>query len=134
MPTFTLQVDAGRLAVLTIDQPDSKANVFSRPLLHELAEMLDRIEGHKGLTGLICRSGKPGAMSPRRISCRRRATRLFGLACETGSPPIIAAGEADLDDTIILRGWAKSYNFCYGGGPVQNGTSVFCCIICTKNG
>jgi enoyl-CoA hydratase/carnithine racemase len=58
--TFTVAVDESKVAVLTVDQPDSKANVFSRPLLKELATAIDELEAQKGLKGLICRSGKPG--------------------------------------------------------------------------
>lgn len=58
--TFTYTVDESRIATLTVDQPDSKANVFSRALLDELAAVLDRLEHEKQLYGLICRSGKPG--------------------------------------------------------------------------
>jgi enoyl-CoA hydratase/carnithine racemase len=58
--TFTVTVDESKVAVLTVDQPGGKANVFSRPLLQELAAALDQLEGQKGLRGLVCRSGKPG--------------------------------------------------------------------------
>jgi enoyl-CoA hydratase/carnithine racemase len=48
------------LAILTIDQPNSKANVFSRALLAELSATIDQLESHRDIKGLICRSGKPG--------------------------------------------------------------------------
>ncbi len=43
-----------------VDQPGSKANVLSRPLLAELSAALDQLENERGLSGLVCRSGKPG--------------------------------------------------------------------------
>jgi len=58
--TFTLNIDESKIATLIVDQPGSKANVLSRSLLHELGEVLDRLEANKALRGLVCRSGKPG--------------------------------------------------------------------------
>jgi enoyl-CoA hydratase/carnithine racemase len=57
--TFRLSFE-NALAILTIDQPNSKANVFSRVLLKELSDTIDQLESHRDMKGLICRSGKPG--------------------------------------------------------------------------
>src|SRR5262245_27835639 len=60
MPAVTLDVRPDRIAVATIDQPSSRANVLSKSLWSELAAMLDQVEATPALGGLLLRSGKPG--------------------------------------------------------------------------
>jgi enoyl-CoA hydratase/carnithine racemase len=57
--SLNLQIEPP-FALLTIDQPNIKANVLSREFLGELSQTLDHLEGQSGLKGFICRSGKPG--------------------------------------------------------------------------
>lgn len=54
-----VQRDDG-IVVLTIDQPDSKANVLSPQLWADLAEILAKAEQMPGLSGLVLTSAKPG--------------------------------------------------------------------------
>jgi 3-hydroxyacyl-CoA dehydrogenase/enoyl-CoA hydratase/3-hydroxybutyryl-CoA epimerase/3-hydroxyacyl-CoA dehydrogenase/enoyl-CoA hydratase/3-hydroxybutyryl-CoA epimerase/enoyl-CoA isomerase len=49
-----------RLAILTIDQPDSKVNTLGRPVLQEFERLLSELQGRRDLEGLIIKSGKPG--------------------------------------------------------------------------
>jgi enoyl-CoA hydratase/carnithine racemase len=59
--TFHLSFEQdSALAILTIDQPNSKANVFSRALLGQLSDTIKQLESHRNIKGLICRSGKSG--------------------------------------------------------------------------
>jgi len=48
------------VAVLTLDTPDSSANVLSRDVLEELERNLDALDDRQGLAGLVIRSAKPG--------------------------------------------------------------------------
>ena len=48
------------VAVLTLDDPESSANVLSRHVLESLAEQLDTLDKRKGLQGLVITSAKPG--------------------------------------------------------------------------
>src|SRR3954464_1177656 len=48
------------IAVLTLDDPDSSANVLSRHVLDELERHLNDFEQRKDLAGLVIRSAKPG--------------------------------------------------------------------------
>ncbi len=57
---ITLSFPHPDIAVLTLDDPSSKANVLSRRVLDELRQALDSLEERKDLAGLIIRSGKPG--------------------------------------------------------------------------
>lgn len=57
----TLSFAEPDIAVLTLDTPNKKANVLSQPVLAEIATRLDEVAAHKGLAGLIIRSGKPGS-------------------------------------------------------------------------
>src|SRR5882757_7081939 len=58
--TITLTFPEPDIAVLTLDDPDSSANVLSRGVLEAFEKHLDTLDGHKGLAGLVIRSAKPG--------------------------------------------------------------------------
>jgi 3-hydroxyacyl-CoA dehydrogenase/enoyl-CoA hydratase/3-hydroxybutyryl-CoA epimerase/3-hydroxyacyl-CoA dehydrogenase/enoyl-CoA hydratase/3-hydroxybutyryl-CoA epimerase/enoyl-CoA isomerase len=57
---FRWETTPDSIAILTFDQPDSRANVMSTPVLAELERVVGEIEAKPGLRGLILRSGKPG--------------------------------------------------------------------------
>lgn len=57
---LTLSFPEPDIAVLTLDDPDSSANVLSRHVLESFNEHLDALDKRKGLAGLIIRSAKPG--------------------------------------------------------------------------
>lgn len=48
------------LAILKIDQAESKANIFSKTVLEELDGVLDQVAAKVNLKGLLFHSGKPG--------------------------------------------------------------------------
>jgi 3-hydroxyacyl-CoA dehydrogenase/enoyl-CoA hydratase/3-hydroxybutyryl-CoA epimerase/3-hydroxyacyl-CoA dehydrogenase/enoyl-CoA hydratase/3-hydroxybutyryl-CoA epimerase/enoyl-CoA isomerase len=48
------------VALITLDDPDSNANVLSRHALESLAGLLDELEKRKGLAGLVIASAQPG--------------------------------------------------------------------------
>ena len=48
------------LAVLTLDQPGSRANTLGQAVLGELESALATLTARTDLSGLILRSGKPG--------------------------------------------------------------------------
>jgi 3-hydroxyacyl-CoA dehydrogenase/enoyl-CoA hydratase/3-hydroxybutyryl-CoA epimerase len=56
---WSLEIDAGRLAWLTLDQPGAGANALSRAVLEELAAHLDALERDPP-RGLVITSGKTG--------------------------------------------------------------------------
>jgi 3-hydroxyacyl-CoA dehydrogenase/enoyl-CoA hydratase/3-hydroxybutyryl-CoA epimerase len=56
---WSLEIDAGRIAWLTLDQPDAGVNALSRAVLEELAAHLDALERDPP-RGLVIASGKAG--------------------------------------------------------------------------
>ncbi len=48
------------IAVLTLEDPQSSANVLSRHVLESLGKHLDALEGRSELAGVVIRSAKPG--------------------------------------------------------------------------
>ncbi|MHB1423272.1 MAG: 3-hydroxyacyl-CoA dehydrogenase NAD-binding domain-containing protein [Gemmataceae bacterium] len=59
-PALRLEILDGNLALLTIDQPGSRANTLGQAMLGELEAMAARLKARSDLHGLIFRSGKPG--------------------------------------------------------------------------
>jgi 3-hydroxyacyl-CoA dehydrogenase/enoyl-CoA hydratase/3-hydroxybutyryl-CoA epimerase/3-hydroxyacyl-CoA dehydrogenase/enoyl-CoA hydratase/3-hydroxybutyryl-CoA epimerase/enoyl-CoA isomerase len=57
---FTATFPEDDVALLTLDAPDSTANVLSREVLEELERHLDALDDRKGLAGLVICSAKPG--------------------------------------------------------------------------
>jgi 3-hydroxyacyl-CoA dehydrogenase/enoyl-CoA hydratase/3-hydroxybutyryl-CoA epimerase/3-hydroxyacyl-CoA dehydrogenase/enoyl-CoA hydratase/3-hydroxybutyryl-CoA epimerase/enoyl-CoA isomerase len=55
-----LEVLPGQIAVLTFDQPGSRANTLGQAIWSELEQIVVQLEGRGDLRGLILRSGKPG--------------------------------------------------------------------------
>ncbi|MGL4550051.1 MAG: 3-hydroxyacyl-CoA dehydrogenase NAD-binding domain-containing protein [Gemmataceae bacterium] len=58
-PAARLEVTDG-VAVLTLDQPGSRANTLGQAVLGDLEAALADLRSRTGVTGLILRSGKPG--------------------------------------------------------------------------
>jgi 3-hydroxyacyl-CoA dehydrogenase/enoyl-CoA hydratase/3-hydroxybutyryl-CoA epimerase/3-hydroxyacyl-CoA dehydrogenase/enoyl-CoA hydratase/3-hydroxybutyryl-CoA epimerase/enoyl-CoA isomerase len=58
-PAARLDVADG-IAVLTLDQPGTRANTLSRAVLAELAGHVAALDGRADLRGLVFQSGKPG--------------------------------------------------------------------------
>jgi 3-hydroxyacyl-CoA dehydrogenase/enoyl-CoA hydratase/carnithine racemase len=48
------------VAIITIDDPHKSVNILSRKTLADFATLLDQVEAHQGLAGLVIRSAKPG--------------------------------------------------------------------------
>src|SRR6516225_4058281 len=60
-PALRLEKLEGDIAVLTFDQPGTKANTLGQPTWDELEALLPRLNPPSGRPkGLILRSGKPG--------------------------------------------------------------------------
>jgi enoyl-CoA hydratase len=59
-PSLSLDIRPDQIAVVTIDQPNSRANVLSSQLWAELAAMVSGLQARTDLSGLMVRSGKPG--------------------------------------------------------------------------
>ncbi len=58
--TLSLTFPEAGIAVLTLDDPESSANVLSRHVLDALERHLDDLDKRPGVAGLIIRSAKPG--------------------------------------------------------------------------
>jgi 3-hydroxyacyl-CoA dehydrogenase/enoyl-CoA hydratase/3-hydroxybutyryl-CoA epimerase/3-hydroxyacyl-CoA dehydrogenase/enoyl-CoA hydratase/3-hydroxybutyryl-CoA epimerase/enoyl-CoA isomerase len=59
-PALRLETLPGPVALLTFDQPDSKANTLGQAVLGEFESVLAQLSGRSDLQGLILKSGKPG--------------------------------------------------------------------------
>ncbi|MFV1969024.1 MAG: enoyl-CoA hydratase-related protein, partial [Pirellulaceae bacterium] len=57
---FRLEETDHHIAILTFDQPGSKVNTLSDPVLKELARRVGELQDRRDLRGLLLRSGKPG--------------------------------------------------------------------------
>ena len=55
-----LEVLDGNVGLLTIDQPDSRANTLGQAVFNELEQMAADLQRRTDLQGLVVRSGKPG--------------------------------------------------------------------------
>src|SRR5262249_48853504 len=60
MPALKLEILEGDIALLTLDQPDSRANVLSQAMQGELEAGVAELKRHGNVQGLVFRSGKPG--------------------------------------------------------------------------
>lgn len=58
--TLTLSFPESDIAVLTLDDPESSANVLSRHVLDALEQHLNELDKRADLAGLVIRSAKPG--------------------------------------------------------------------------
>ena len=58
--TLSLSFPEADVAVLTLDDPQSSANVLSRHVLEALEKYLNELDQRQGLAGLVIRSAKPG--------------------------------------------------------------------------
>lgn len=59
-PALRLEILDGDIALVTLDQPGSRANTLSQAMLDELEAMVGQLKTRSELRGLIFRSGKPG--------------------------------------------------------------------------
>ncbi len=59
-PAFHLEVGQDRLATLTFDLPGMKVNIFSQPVIEELAALIPQLAQRRDIGCLILLSGKPG--------------------------------------------------------------------------
>ncbi len=59
-PALRLELLDGNIALVTIDQPGSRANTLGQAMLGELEAMIAQLQARRDLRGLIFRSGKPG--------------------------------------------------------------------------
>ena len=57
-PMIQREIDDDQVCVLTFDRPESGANIFDAPTLHELSEHVASIENESSLKGLIITSAK----------------------------------------------------------------------------
>jgi enoyl-CoA hydratase/carnithine racemase len=60
MTNLTLQVRPDAVAVLTLDQPGSKANVLTAEMWADLEAAVDEAAARTGLRGMVIASAKPG--------------------------------------------------------------------------
>ena len=54
-----LEIADGGIAVLTLDQPGSRANTLGRPVMAQLEKAMADLQARKDVRGLILVSGKP---------------------------------------------------------------------------
>jgi 3-hydroxyacyl-CoA dehydrogenase/enoyl-CoA hydratase/3-hydroxybutyryl-CoA epimerase/enoyl-CoA isomerase len=113
-PALRLEIIDDAIALVTFDQPGSRANTLGQPVLAELEQLLAQIKSRTDVRGLIFRSGKPGMFiagadlkefgSLGNDAARNRAVMAQGLA-------IIAGFEALPYPTV-----AAIEGACVGGG------------------
>lgn len=120
--TLTLSFPEPDIAVLTLDDPQSGANVLSRHVLDALEKHLDAIDARGNVSGLVIRSAKPGMFiagadlkefvtwldSPKSevIAFCRRGQQLFGRLSRSSYVTIAAI------DGICVGGGAELAIWC----------------------
>jgi 3-hydroxyacyl-CoA dehydrogenase/enoyl-CoA hydratase/carnithine racemase len=120
--TLSLSYPENDIAVLTIGDPQSSANVLSRPVLDAFERQLDKLDNRKDLAGLVIRSGKPGMFiagadlkefvtwldAPKEevASYCRRGQQLFGRLARSNYVTIAAI------DGICVGGGAELAMWC----------------------
>lgn len=57
--TFSFEIDHHGIGVVRMDKPGEKLNTLSISLIHEVEELLDRIQREPGLKAVVLISGKP---------------------------------------------------------------------------
>ncbi len=141
--TLSLSFPEPDIAVLTLDDPDSSANVLSRHVLDELERHLNHFEPRKELAGLVIRSAKPGMFiagadlkefatwldAPKEevSSYSRRGQQLFGRLSKCGYVTIAAidgmcvGGGAELAMWCDRRIFTGSDKTAYGFPEVKLG-------------
>ncbi len=140
---LTLKFPETDIAVLTLDDPDSSANVLSRHVLDALEQQLNDLDQRPDLAGLIIRSAKPGmfiagadlkefttwldAPKTEVASYCRRGQQLFGRLSQ-GKYVTVAAidgmcigGGAELATWCDRRVFTNSEKTAYGFPEVKLG-------------
>src|SRR5207249_2622873 len=59
-PALRLEILEGSIALVTFDQPGSRANTLGQAVLAEFEALVQQLAGRSDLKGLILRGGKPG--------------------------------------------------------------------------
>ena len=59
-PSLRLEMLEGQIALVTFDQPGSRANTLGQAVLAEFEALVQQLARRSDLKGLILRSGKPG--------------------------------------------------------------------------
>jgi enoyl-CoA hydratase/carnithine racemase len=110
-PHWSLEIDAERVAWLTIDQPGASANALSRAVLEELAARLDEL-AKAPPRGLVIASGKSGFIAGADV-------REFGqVASAEEAVPHIRAAHALFNrlEELPFPTVAAINGYCLGGG------------------
>jgi 3-hydroxyacyl-CoA dehydrogenase/enoyl-CoA hydratase/3-hydroxybutyryl-CoA epimerase/3-hydroxyacyl-CoA dehydrogenase/enoyl-CoA hydratase/3-hydroxybutyryl-CoA epimerase/enoyl-CoA isomerase len=109
-----LESDGARIATITFDQPDSRANTLGQAVVAEWETMVRQLQGRSDIRGLILQSGKPGMFIAgadlRELGSARSDPAQTRALCRRGLG-VIAAIEALPFPTVAVIDGA-----CMGGG------------------
>ena len=112
--SFRLEdVDSDGIAVIWIDQPDSKVNVLNESVMPEFVALLERLEKISGLAGVVIASGKEnGFIAGADISM------LNGVSTPEDGAALSARGQAAMNRLASFRAptVAAINGDCLGGG------------------
>ena len=112
-PALSLEVQ-DRVALVTFDQPGSKANTLGQAILGELERLVAHLAGLPGVQGLVLRSGKPGMFIAgadlKELGSARHDPELSRKPVQRGLDLIAAFEELPFPTVAAIDG------ACMGGG------------------
>jgi enoyl-CoA hydratase/carnithine racemase len=88
---------ANGVAVLTFDQPGSRANILTREMWGELRTALEQLAGEAGIRGLVLASAKPG------IFIAGADLKFFATVAEQNDPAVAELIRFGLDTLELLE-------------------------------
>jgi enoyl-CoA hydratase/carnithine racemase len=105
--------DDGRLALLTIDQPDAAVNTLTRAVGEELLEQLARIQTDAAVDAVVLLSGKPDV-----FIAGADIRELASLASPAEGTRLSTDAQRMMDDVAASRKpvVAAIHGTCLGGG------------------
>jgi len=113
MATYTLDIQADGIAIITLDLPGEALNVLGRPVREDFALLLDRLSTDQAIRAAVLRSGKPDSWI-----AGADVEELRGIGSAEEAEQLSRGGQLLLEKLESLRVpiVAAIHGACLGGG------------------